>query len=289
MASRPASQALILRWADILAVRIRGEVARRLVERRWRRGKVAATPHGLPGPLIVSLTSFSRRFRSLHCSLKCLLDQSVAPDAVILWLSEDDRARLPASVTSLQTAGLIIRTTTGLGSYKKIIPALEAFPEAYIVTADDDAYYGHRWLEKLVREARLGQRQIICHRAHGVRLNAEGLPLPYVQWDYELRRPEVSRRVFPTGVGGILYPPGVFHHDVVDPSLYGTLCPMADDVWLYWMALRGGATFRKVGPRRAMALWPGSQRASLSQVNVRNHGNDRQIGNLVARFGFPGL
>jgi hypothetical protein len=289
MARAPTAQSLVRRWTEILLARARGEMAGRAVERRWRERRSPAKPHGLPGRLIISLTSLRRRFRSLHCSLKCLLDQSVAADAVILWLSETDLAQLPANVTSLRPAGLTIRTTADIGSYCKIIPALEAFPDAYIVTADDDAYYGHRWLEELVREVRLGERQVICHRAHGVRMGADGLPLPYVQWEYELRRPEASRRVFPTGVGGVLYPPGIFHRDVLDPSLYRTLCPTADDLWLYWMALRGGATFRKVGPRRPMSLWPGSQRVNLSQINVLRQGNDRQIGNLVTRFEFPGL
>ena len=120
----------------------------------------------------------------------------------------------------------------------------------------------------------------------GIELDGDGLPLPYAHWHYELKAAEESWRIFPTGVGGVLYPPGIFHPDVLDRGLQGALCPTADDLWLYWMARRNGATFRKVG-RYWTSLWPGSQAASLHHINVMQGGNDRQIANLIARFGFP--
>ena len=279
------------RWAVPLRARIvarmRGEVFSRLVQMRWKRGRLRGKPHGLPARLIVSLTSFPARFPTLHLSLKCLLNQSVAPDAVILWLQDEDQSRAPENVVALQVAGLTIRTTNHTGPYCKIIPSLEAYPDAYIVTADDDVYYGRHWLEGLVREVHVGEREVVCHRAHGIRFNGEGLPLPYLDWEYEIQSPELSRHVFPTGIGGVLYPPGILHDDAMDRSVYHSLCPTADDVWLYWMAVRNGATFRKIGRRFQPIYWPGSQRRSLSQVNVLNHGNDRQIRNLLARFGYP--
>lgn len=289
MTGAAASQGFIPRWVALVTGRARGEVARGIVAYRWRTRSGRGKPHGLPGALIVSLTSIPRRFASLHLTLRCLLDQTVAPDAVILWLSEGDLDRLPANVTSLQGSELTIRTAAETGPYRKIMPALAAFPEAHIVTADDDAYYGRRWLEGLVREARLGEREVLCRRAHGIRLDGRGMPLPYIEWDYELRQPEASRRVFATGVGGVLYPPGLFRGEALNAGLYRAICPTADDLWLYWMALRSGAICRKIGPRRAMALWPGTQRVNLNQINVNQHGNDRRIGNLIARFGFPGL
>jgi hypothetical protein len=270
-----------------VAGRIRGEIFSRVVDLRWSQGRPKGNPHGLPGPLVVSLTSHLRRFPTLHFSLKCLLSQSLAPDHVILWLREKDRSRLPENAGALQAAGLTIRTTSHTGSYGKIMPSIEAFPDAYVVTADDDVYYGRRWLEKLVGAVRQGERAVVCHRAHGIRLNGEGLPAPYLDWEREIPRPEVSRRVFPTGVGGVLYPPGILPRESIDQGAYRTLCPTADDVWLYWMALRNGAIFRKIGRRCPLVYWPRSQRSNLNQINVLHHGNDRQIANLVGRFGLP--
>ena len=271
--------------------RLRGEFARLRVAQRWRRRSRwrAGRPHGLPGRLIISLTTHRPRLRTLHLSLRCLLDQTVAPDGVILWLSEETMRLLPPDILALRESGLTISARPEIGSYGKIIPALEADPATFIVTADDDAYYHTTWLEELVSAVRPGELEVICHRAHRIEMGDDGLPLAYVRWTLDLNAPEVSRRVFPTGVGGTLFPPGIFHPDVLDRSLYRNLCPTADDLWLFWMALRNGARFRKIGRRRLNPLWPGSQRVNLYQINVLNGGNDRQMAKLIERFGFPAL
>jgi len=281
-----ATRGWMVRRLDGAIARLRGEIARLQIRWRWQR-QHEARPHGLPARLIVSLTSHEPRFATLHLSLRCLLDQTVRPDAVILWVSEAAMARLPPNVVSLRDNGLIIAAKPDIGPYGKIIPALENEPAAYIVTADDDAYYHRGWLEELVDAVRPGEGEVICHRAHRIELGNDRLPLPYDRWDVNLRKPEASRLVFPTGVGGVLFPPGIFHPDVLNRDLYASLCPTADDLWLYWMALRQDVTFRKIGRRRTVPLWPHSQRVSLHQINVLNGGNDRQMAKLIEWFGFP--
>lgn len=289
MAQGRVAHGWMVRHFDGAAMRLRGEMARLCVAWRWRRVRQERPHHGLPHRLVVSLTSHLPRFATLHLSLRCLLDQTVRPDAVILWLDEAAMAQLPQHVLSLRDAGLTIAAKPDIGSYGKIMPALEADPAAFIVTADDDAYYGPDWLAQLVGAVRDGETEVICHRAHRIELGSDRLPLPYDRWEVNLARPEVSARVFPTGVGGVLFPPGIFHPDVLNQDLYSRLCPTADDLWLYWMALRQGATFRKIGGRQPVLLWPRSQRVSLHQFNIVQRGNDRQMANLIERFGFPAV
>ena len=110
---------------------------------------------------------------------------------------------------------------------------------------------------------------------------------------------EASPLIFPTGVGGILYAPGRLHPDVVDDATFRTLCPSADDAWLYWMGLRGGSQFRRIELAR-----PGSLAGivaeglddSLARFSKgippsvkfpRGGGDDVQFSNLIDRFGFP--
>jgi hypothetical protein len=71
-----------------------------------------------------------------------------------------------------------------LKSYKKIIPALDAFPDAFICTADDEVYYWPTWLEELVRSANPHERVITCHRAHEIARTAQGAFASYRQWTY---------------------------------------------------------------------------------------------------------
>jgi hypothetical protein len=99
---------------------------------------------------------------------------------------------------------------------------------------------------------------------------------------------DASALLFPTGIGGVLYEPGIFHPDVTRADLFQALCPTSDDIWLYWMAALNGARFRKIGPRRRPITWFNSQHVALAAANAGNGtGNDRQIAGMVARYGFP--
>jgi len=251
----------------------------------WRRHRRKAMPHKLPGRLTVTLTSYPPRYPTLALTLKSLLAQSVRPDHLCLWIAEDDLGSLPENVRRLCSDGLVIQRCQDLRSYTKIIPALTAGHE-FLVTADDDQYYRRHWLKELVGAYRPGRREVVCARAHRIRLDARGLPLPYFQWESEVAAGGDERLVFPTGVGGVLYEPGIFHNDVTRSEIFRDLCPSADDVWLYWMAALNGARFRKVGPRRRQIMWGDSQRVTLFSVN--RTANDEQIANMISRYGFPG-
>lgn len=243
-------------------------------------------PHSLPGPLIVSLTSYPARYPTLALTLRSLLRQTVKPDRTILWIAHADYELLPRQVLNLQSSGLEIRRTDDTKSYKKILPALDAFPRAFICTADDDVYYWPTWLENLVDGAGEDCQAIRCHRAHEFALGPEESPCPYCSWTANVERRGESESCFPTGVGGILYPPGILRHEAVDREAAFSLCPSADDVWLFWIARRNGAHYKIVGRHRIFVTWRGSQQQSLWQRNSDGQ-NDIQIRNMIARYGFP--
>jgi hypothetical protein len=257
------------------------------VQLAWPHTRPSAKAHGLGAPLIISLTSFPPRFATLAATLKCLLSQTIAPDALVLWIAEGDAAKLPDAVRKLARFGLSIETTPDLRSYKKIIPALRRFPGVFIATADDDLYYPPNWLAQMVAAYDPARREIPCHRAHQALLGPNGLPAPYRAWRIDADVRDASPLIFPTTGHGVLYPPGAFHPDVVDEAQFRSLCPSADDVWLYWMARRSGYVFRRIGPRRTLITWPRTQQASLRQINQIGGANDAQICNMIERFGFP--
>lgn len=241
-------------------------------------------PHGLPGPLVVSLTSYPARFPTLGLTLAAILRQSVRPDRVILWLDDGDEAAIASDVTALP--GLEIRTCPAWRSFKKIVPTLLAHPDAFIVTADDDLYYPADWLEKLTNAARDGAN-IACHRAHRVALR-DGRPAPYAEWQHNIDAPEQSPLVFLTGVSGVIYAPGVFHPDVTRDDLFTRLAPRSDDVWLYWMHRLNGVNARKIGARARIVEWDGSQTQSLRSENLHGAGNDQAVAALLDHYGWPG-
>lgn len=238
-------------------------------------------PHGLPGPLTISLTSYPPRFARLHLVLRALLSQTVAADRVVLWLDEGHDALLPPEVTALPVE---IRICPAWRSYKKIVPALLAFPDSHIVTADDDVYYGPDWLAGLVARAEAG---VVAHRAHLVTMR-DGRPGAYGDWQRNLAQPQAGPLVFPTGVGGVLYAPGVFHPDVTDTALFQALAPSADDVWLYWMHRLRGSRPEKIGGRFRITEWPGTQAQNLRSTNLAGDGNDRAVAAMLGHYGWPG-
>lgn len=251
----------------------------------WRLHRLAAARHSLPGRLTVNVTSHPPRFRTLALTLRSLLAQSIRPDRYLLWIAKADLASLPADVIRLQTDGLEIRTCEDFRSYNKIVPALASDSGDFLVTADDDAYYPRHWLREIAGAYRAGRKEVLCARAHRIRLDERHMPLPYAKWEKNVAPGDASPLLFPTGVGGVLYEPGIFHADVTRTDIFSKLCPTADDIWLYWMAALNGARFRKVGPVRPLVIWVHTQRFGLYEVN--RTANDEQIAKMIALYGFP--
>ncbi len=247
-------------------------------------------PAKLGTDLVISLTSYPARFPTLALTLRSLLDQTVAVRRTVLWVAHQDAASLPRDVTQLQDHGLQIRTCEDLRSYKKLIPALQEWPEAAIITADDDLYYAPDWAEGLIAAAREQPGKVIGRRMHLALLDAHGRMAPYTTWVHASERhdDDLPRGVlFPTGVGGVLYPPGGLDPRVTDVATFMELCPSADDVWFFWMAKLAGSGHRGLGDTSALTTWDGSQDEGLLHENLAGGGNDRQIAAMTARFGQP--
>ena len=185
-------------------------------------------------PIIVSLTSYRERFKDLPITLYSLLNQSLKPDRIILWLNEDceDLAYLPYEITQFIKNGLEIRFVKDIGSYTKVIPAFKEFKRSIILTADDDIYYPKDWLEKLYLSYIAHPEDIHVHRAHRANLS-----LPYEKWEKHVNEESARFDNFLTGVGGVLYPPNCFTNEVLREDIFLKSAPKADDIWLWIMAV----------------------------------------------------
>ena len=257
-----------------------------LAQRATQGGAWQTKSHGLSRRLIVSLTSFPDRFDTLMPTLQCLLFQTVRPDSVQLWIAYDDIASLPGNIVGLEALGLEIRPCADIRSYKKIIPALSEAPDSLIVTADDDVYYWSTWLEELVEAYRTTGNTVIAHRAHRIRLQSDGTPVSYINWERPVRQRMAGSLIFPTGVHGVLYDPKVLHPDVTREDLFMSLCPSADDVWLYWMHRRCGSKPHVLATGHRTIEWPESQAVRLQSNNLAGGGNDVAIAAMITKFGF---
>lgn len=188
--------------------------------------------------LIVSLTTFPARINTVHKTINTLLQQTVKPDKLILWLAEEQFANkeddLPQNLLKLKDFGLEIKWYEDLRSYKKLVPTLREFPNDIIVTADDDLYYQKDWLESLYNAYLKDSTNIYTRRACAIkRKNYYYSVIPhYANEDYE---PNYSNQLM--GGAGTIYPPNSLHKDILDTDKIKNLIPTYDDIYFWAMAL----------------------------------------------------
>lgn len=243
--------------------------------------------------VIISLTSFPQRMDELHYTLYSLLNQTIKPYKIILWLGREQFPNLnkdvPEKILHLQQNGLTIGWTKNLYSYTKLIPALKKYPDNIIVTADDDIYYEPDWLEKLIKTHKENKNCIICHRAHRVKLDKENLA-PYKKWPKKIKVCKASYLNFLTGVGGVLYPSGCLYKDVLNEELFTKLSPKADDVWFWAMAVlnKTKICIADNWVKRLTYINPERERGLTDEVTLfsfnKKGGNDVQIRNVINHY-----
>jgi hypothetical protein len=191
--------------------------------------------------LIVSLTSYPARIEDVTSCLYSVFTQTLKPDRIILSLSraEFSNFSVPASVLKWQAFGLTINwVDEDLKVYLKLLPVLKQFPEAAIVTVDDDAFYPGFLLEKLW-DSYLGDPRIVhASRTCLVHVRGDTLSYPGVggrsSGSYR-RFPRPNLRLVAEGIGGVLFPPGALPDEVFNKTGFVRLCPFHDDMWYFAM------------------------------------------------------
>lgn len=191
--------------------------------------------------VVVSMTSFPAAIRYAEQAVRSLLDGSVLPDKLILYvtLSQFAEGEMPESLLALEKENDIFEIRNydhDIRSYRKLIPALIDFPEAIIVTVDDDVHYHRYMLKELLDLHAQIPDAILAHRAKRIKYGK-----PYRKWSkyrwyhFLFKRIHRSFLNIQTGVGGVLYPPHSLDEGMLDQGLFTRLAPSTDDIW-FWAA-----------------------------------------------------
>ena len=191
--------------------------------------------------VVVSLTSFPAAIKYAEQAIKSVLNGSVLPDKLILYLTfaQFEENGIPESLRALSESSPIFEIRNydrDIRSYRKLIPALIDFPEAIIVTLDDDVAYNRHMLEDLLNLHAQIPDAVLAHRAKRIKLGK-----PYREWkkyrwyDFLFKRIHKSDLNLQTGVGGVLYPPHSLRKDMMDEDLFTKIAPSTDDIW-FWAA-----------------------------------------------------
>ena len=243
--------------------------------------------------VVVSLTSYGQRVDSVHHTIISLLDQTATVNKLILWLSKEEfsMANLPQPLLELVSEYFEIQFCDDIKSYKKLIPTLELYPNAHIITFDDDVIYPHNHIEKLLETSEKFPGMVVCHLAHRIKAkrdahNNEYISFfPYKDWHTGVSQDKPSYDLYPVGVGGVLYPPNSLDEEVLNRDAFTKLCPYADDIWFKLMATKKGTLTKIVEcplPYERYLHIPNTQHISLWQINASQ--NDIQFASALKAY-----
>ncbi len=232
--------------------------------------------------VIVSLTTYPKRFDCIELCLKSLILQNEKPDRIIVYLGSDAVGlELPESMKQFKKFGVEFRydKTDNLRSHKKYYYAMQEFPESVIVTADDDIIYPQNWLQSLLQSYEKYPNFISARRVHLMVRNADGKLKAYNHWIDQYRKEfNPSHSLIATGNAGILYPPHSIDIRAFDVESIKKLCFGADDIWMKCMAVLKGTKYVWVQNDEVALPEVGEvEETALSKTNVVEHKNDMYL------------
>jgi hypothetical protein len=236
--------------------------------------------------IVASVSTTGRRIAGIVPTLKSIRAGTMQPDKLILWLNGEASpvgpGTLPEDVPpEVERLGCEVRWCENIGPATKLLPAMQAFPEAMIATFDDDMLYHPTWLQRLVEGMDIYQAGSVCYRARYVRFSGNFMPRPYNLWTLlKNRQLGPLRMLIPTGVHGVIYAPGSLRPEAFDVGLLKRLSLPNDDLWFAATRATNPVIFKPGGvPVDRKIRGP-----RLSRRNCRGR-NDIIIGALTRHFG----
>ena len=239
--------------------------------------------------VIVSLTSYGRRVEKIvYFTIVSLLRQSYKPDIIVLYLDKwqwNDN-NIPVGLSNLRKHGLIIRYTDGkLKSYKKLVHALEDYPNDTIITVDDDMYYRNDMIQRMVNAQKNNPHKVYSNYAHLIQKTDDGKIAPYNRWTIDQKGAK-GNNVFLLGVASCIYRRDLLYKDVTDAALYTKLAPNADDIWFFFMEIlnktqRESLSYKGFINYPLDSFYQYTHNDSLNSINCGFSQNDVQFKNVM--------
>ena len=231
--------------------------------------------------VIVSLTTFDKRLFEVYLTIESIMQQTLKPNRIVLWLAEDlINKEIPQILKRQEKRGLEIRYCNDIKSYKKLIPSLREFPNDYIITIDDDVIYEFDMIENLLTSYKVAPGFVYANRVRRMSIKNGKIDC-YNTWKILEKGMDDSPLNIPTGVGGVLYPPHCFTEEVFNENVFMDICGQADDIWFKAMCLLKGTQSRLALIHNPVYYENESvQDVALYNTNVGYAHNDKQL-NLV--------
>ena len=243
--------------------------------------------------VVCSVTSYGKRVTdALPYMLYSLLGQTMMPKKVVVYLDNDwSDEKLPAILKHFQKIGVEFCYVEDIRSFKKLIPALQMYPNNPIITLDDDFYYNPSIIEWLVKEYEASDKRTVIGSWANIPQKRNGKYLPYHEWmDCKYGNEQSEYALF--AGNGTIYPPRIFDEEICNKDVFMNLCPTADDIWFWVMEKRLGINTKLIkgagfGLHRSVNRieeYDLTQKGTLFYQNVTQGKNDAQLRAVVEYY-----
>lgn len=238
--------------------------------------------------IIASLTTYPKRINTVWITINSIINQSLQPDSIILWLAEEQFPNkyedLPSSLLQLQSKGLQIRFCEDLKSHKKYYYTLQEYPNDLVVLFDDDMFYPKDTIKKLYK--------LYQDNSHDVCTITTQLITPSIYTNpSKWQNPSINQKIKHCSKvqifsgSGTLLKANMLDKTVFDKEAIKSICPYADDLWLTFMIYKHGNKITSLNRWRSFPIGIyGTAADSLYYVNVVDNQNDKQWSNLIDYF-----
>ncbi|OUP86225.1 hypothetical protein B5F07_02750 [Lachnoclostridium sp. An169] len=256
--------------------------------------KTSAEIEKLNNKVVVSLTSHPGRINIVGKTIDTLINQTVKPLKIVLWLSEEEfpnkKKDLPGSLIVKQNLCDFFEiqwVKDDLKPHKKYFYAMQKYKENPIIIVDDDIYYDEHLVENLLDSYNKFPDCISAMRTNLIGFRRDGSIMDYEGWimEYRILQDTPSTQLVPTGVGGVLYPPHALPEEAFDSEAIKKNCLFCDDLWLKIWASH--AKLKIVMPEHFCVekIIENSQDVALWKMNVRQgNNNDESLARILQHY-----
>lgn len=239
--------------------------------------------------IIVAFTSYPKRIQTVYKVLDSIINQTVIPDKIILYLSslEFEKFENVPNLNKYEKYGFEIHwCEENLKSHKKWFYAFSEYPDDIIITIDDDVIYKKTAIEVLIKYHKYFPKAVIARRTHLIVCDSDGAIASYEDWygDCKMYVGVPRMDLLAVGNAGILYPSHIFTQEVFNTNVFMKECQYGDDLWLKVMEVYRDIPVVLAEDSSDDIFLTEYQDSSLYTVHNSNGGNDKQLETLLKRY-----
>ena len=162
--------------------------------------------------VIVSLTTYSIRTDSIVQTIKSLLEQTVMPEKILLWLSEEN---FPNKESDLSQELLDLRENPmfeicfvpkNIEPHKRYSQTMQEYPNRPIIVINGNEIYDNNLIELLFESYKAYPNCVSCIRGNRVLFKNDTDAPAYQTWHFDVSE-QKSKGFVAVGADAVLYPP----------------------------------------------------------------------------------